>query len=396
MSFKMNQETDFAIELAGIDKDIASLRDSAFAAPIDSEKATRFIYRLYQHASLTGNLKEFAEVETAIKRILRYIRRPEDLYFLQANIAFKLHRLADVKQVLEMSGELRDSLPGKMLQADLDFQEGRYEEASKGYESVIQDDQTWDGLARLAHLKSKMGDAAIAEQLYIEAEDELTAKEMRHYAWVELQRGLLDLSHGRYEAAHAHYRQADRAYSGYWLVAEHLAELLGAQGRFDEAAALYQQVIGRLPRPEFQQALGELFTFMGKPEQAQPWFEAALAAYLESAQLGEVHYYHHLADFYADVREEGAEAVKWASQDIALRKNSWTMAALAWALYRNGQLAEALNTMESALSAGAGDAHMFFKAAEIYRANGKTNQDKLYLQKAVEFNPHYQNFHVHR
>jgi tetratricopeptide (TPR) repeat protein len=396
MSFKMNQATDFAIELAGIDKEIASLRDTAFAAPIDSEKATRFIYRLYQRASLTGNLKGFAEVETAIKRILHYIRRPADLYFLQANIAFKLHRLEDVKEILEMSRELRDSLPGRVLQADLDFQEGRYEDASKGYESIIQDDQTWDGLARLAHLKSKMGDAAVAEQLYIEAEDELTAKQMRHYAWVELQRGLIDLSHGRYEAAHAHYQQADRAYSGYWLVAEHLAELLGAQGRFDEAAALYQQVIGRLPRPEFQQALGELFTFMGKPEQAQPWLEAARAAYLESAQLGEVHYYHHLADFYADVREEGAEAVKWARQDIELRKNSWTMAALAWALYRNGQLAEALDTMERALAAGAGDAQMFFKAAEIYRANGKTNQDKLYLQKAAEFNPHYQNFHVHR
>jgi hypothetical protein len=65
-------------------------------------------------------------------------------------------------------------------------------------------------------------------------------------------------------------------------------------------------------------------------------------------------------------------------------------------LYRNGQLAEALDMMESALSAGAGDVHLFFKAAEIYRAIGKTNEGKLYLQKAAEFNPHYQNFHVHR
>ena len=53
---------------------------------------------------------------------------------------------------------------------------------------------------------------------------------------------------------------------------------------------------------------------MGKPEKAQSWYEKALAGYLESVQHGDVHYYHHLADFYADVRENGREAVKWAQR----------------------------------------------------------------------------------
>ncbi|HKP12780.1 MAG TPA: tetratricopeptide repeat protein [Blastocatellia bacterium] len=392
----MKPTTDYEAELAAIEREIADLEPSATAADADSDKVTRLIYRRYQRASLSGDLRELTAVEAAINAALPRLRRPADLYFVKASIALKLHRLADVENILAMNSDLRDSAPGRTLQADVDFQRGRYEEAKQKLESLIRDDPTWDGLARMAHLKNKLGDADGAEQLYAEAEDELTAKEMRHYAWVELQRGLLDLTRGRYEQARARYERAERAYSGYWMVAEHRAELLAAQGRFDEAVSLYEQVIARLPRPEFQQALGELFLFMGEPEQAEPHLEAALAAYLESAGRGEVHYYHHLADFYADVRKDGREAVRWAREDLALRENVWTLAALGWALYRDGRLGEAVEAVAAALAAGVGDAHLLFKAAEIYKAAGKTGEGEMYGRKAAELNPHPRNFHVHR
>jgi len=77
--------------------------------------------------------------------------------------------------------------------------------------------------------------------LYIEAEDELTAKEMRHYAWVELQRGVLKLRQGCYEEAAAHYDRATALIRVYWLVDDHKAELLGAEGKFGEAAQLMSE-----------------------------------------------------------------------------------------------------------------------------------------------------------
>ena len=392
----MERPSDFDTELNGLNGEIDELGEDALALPLDGEKATRMIYRRYQRASLTGNLDEFKDVESAINTAIPHVRYPADLYYLKASVAFKFHRLADVKSDFAASRELYDSLPGRALRADLALQEGRYEEARIGYENLIEEDRTWDNLARLAYLKSKLGDAAAAEQLYIEAEDELTAKEMRHYAWVELQRGLLDLEHGRYDVARSHYERADRAYSGHWLIAEHMAELMGAEGRHEEAVALYKKVIGRVPRPEFHQALGELLMFIGKPDEAQPWFEKAQAAYLSSARRGDVHYYHHLADFYADVRLDGAEAVKWARKDLELRNNLWTQAALAWALYRDGRLTEALDIIVGVLAGGAADAHTLFKAAEIHRAAGKTGEGNRYLQKAAVINPNHHNFHVHR
>jgi tetratricopeptide (TPR) repeat protein len=289
---------------------------------------------------------------------------------------------------------LAESFQGRVLKADVALQEGRYEDASKGYEDLIRDHRTWDNLARLAHLKATMGDVEDAEELYIESEDEITAKEMRSYAWVELQRGLLDVAHGRYESAWAHYERADKAYSGYWLVAEHMAKLLGAQGKTDEAIALYEKVLACAPRPEFQQALGNLYVTMGEPELAKPWHEQALTAYLESTQCGDVHYLHHLADFYADVREDGAEAVRWARKDLELRPNPSARAALAWGLYRDGQFTEALGVMQQALASDVKDAGMFLRAATIYEAAGQDGGQQL-LRRAVELNPHYRDVHIH-
>lgn len=392
----MSKPTDFDIELARIDREIAELESDALATPIRIERATRYVYRLYQRGSLTGNFAELTVAETAIDRLIREVARPTDLYFLKANIDFKFHRLADVRRDLEADAELRESPQGRALWADLDFQEGRYEEARAAYEAVIRDERSWDALARLAHFETKMGDLDAAERLYAEASDELTAKEMRHYAWLELQRGLLDLTHGRPEEARAHYQRAGRAYTGHWMVEEHLAELLAAEGRFDEAVALYRKVIARVPRPEFKQALGELYEFIGETEQAQALYESVLNDYLASAHRGEVHYYHHLVDFYADVRADGAEAVRWALKDAELRDNYATRAALGWALHRAGRMRESLDTMKRALSSGARDVHLYLRAGKILRAAGQEAEGERYLQMAAALNPRHQSFHVHR
>lgn len=390
----MSKPSDYEIELARIDADIAALAADAFGPPLDSERATRYVYRLYQRASLTGDLDELEAAGAAVVRLIGKVRHAGDLYFLKANLDFKFHRLADVRRDLEEGEGLSESPEGRALRADLDFQEGRYAEAEAGYERLIREERTWDGFARLAHMRGRMGDADEADRLYQAAADELTAKEMRHYSWVELQRGLLDLTRGRYEDARAHYARAGRAYSGHWVVEEHLAELLGAEGEFDAAASLYEKVCARVPRPEFYQALGELYEHMGRPERAGPWLERAHAAFVASAARGQVHYYHHLADFYADVREDGAEAVRWARKDLELRRNFSTLAALAWALYRDGRFDEALGVIDEALSSGAKDAHLFHRAGMIRRAASGDGEE--FLRMAEEMNPRRRDFHVHR
>lgn len=392
----MYKPTDCELELRQIDKHLSELEDSIRSTPINSEKATKFVYRLYHRASTTGSFAEFEHVESVIDTLIASIGPKEDLCLLKANLDFKFHRIENVKRDLAMAPELADRPEGKALLADILFQKGRYEDARKAYEDLIEQDATWDNFARLAYFRFKMGDAAGADELYLQAEDELTAKEMRSYAWVELQRGVLNLTHGQYNDAWTHYQRANQAYSGFWQTEEHIAELLAARGQFDEAVASYQQLVARVPHSDFQQTLGELYVFMGQPGEAEPWFENAMRGYLESVDAGQVHYYHHLTDFYAEIRKDSAQAVKWARKDILLRENYATQAALAWALYCDSQLAEAVSLIEKTLSSGVQECGLFLQAAKIFDAAGRSGEAREFAQQAANINPYYENFHVHR
>ncbi len=387
--------TDYDRELAQINREISELQRNAYSTRIDAETTTKFVYRLYHRASLSGKFADFEEAEAEIDKAISRIGPAQDLCLLKANLDFKFHRLAQSKRDLSLAPGLVQTFHGRALQADIAFQEGRYDDARGEYELLINEERSWDNLARLAYLRSKMGDLGGAEQLYVEAEDEITAKEMKSFAWVELQRGLLDLTHGHFDQAWDHYSRADRAYSGHWLIDEHVAELLGAQHRFEEAAVLYEKVIERIPKPELQQALGDLYALMGRQERAEPWYEKALEVYLESAGRGYVHYYHHLADFYSDVRGDAGEALKWAHKDLELRNNFSTQAAFAWALYLDHQFQEALEVIGRALSSGVKEAGLFVQAGMIYKAAGRSNEGDGYLRLAAELNPQFHSFHVH-
>jgi len=135
---------------------------------------------------------------------------------------------------------------------------------------------------------------------------------------------------------------------------------------------------------------------MGKADRARPRHAKALEGYLESARRGGVHYFHHLAAYYADVAEDGAEAEKWARKDLALRPNYATREALAWALYRGGRFGEALAEIDRALAYGIVDAHLYYHAGMIYLSADRAEQGKKFLQKTAELNPRYHDFHVHR
>jgi hypothetical protein len=388
--------SDFARELARIDERIAAVGEGALRLPTDTERVTTYVDARYRRALLTGDLAALEGVEPLIDAGIALIAHPGDLWLLKARLAFHLHRLADVARILDTVAPSRRSAEGQTLLADLDVQHGRLGEAAARYAAVIAKGRPWAALAGLAHLKFKLGDAAQADRLYAEAADELTAKEMRAFAWLELQRGVLALAHGRLDAAEAHYARAARAYSGWWLVDEHRAELFAAQGDLAEAAALYEKLAAEVPRPELHQALGQLFAMMERPGRARSHFVQARAGYLVSVRRGGVHYLHHLADFYAEARIDGAKAVEWARRDLALRENFSTQAALAWALLRNGEATEAALWMDRALASGVKDAHLFAQTAAVFEAAGDAAKAERMRDLARSINPRLARFHVHR
>src|SRR5436190_2118831 len=113
----MQKTNHYEAELEAIKADIAALADDALTPPVDTERATRYLSRLYQHASLTGDLQALRKVEKTIDAAIPGMKFAGDLHLLRANLQFKLHRLHDVARTLEEAPYLLSTPEGKVLMA---------------------------------------------------------------------------------------------------------------------------------------------------------------------------------------------------------------------------------------------------------------------------------------
>lgn len=274
---------------------------------------------------------------------------------------------------------------------DAQLELGDYAEAEKTYAKLSADDTEPPIRARLAHLAELKGDTRKAIELLRQ-----NLGTDADSVWYRVRLGELYFRSGDLEQADKLYESARRLRPGSYLVLEHLAELRAAQGKFDEALALYQKVVATVPRAEFFQALGDLYVFLNRPADAGPWHDRAIGAYLKSVGEGNAHYYHHLAGFYSDARENPSEALRWARQDKAARHSIYACDTLAWALYRNGEFAPAAEEMTRALALGTKDAHLLFHAGMIFSSAGQIERGGELLKQALAVNPRYNSFHMHR
>jgi tetratricopeptide (TPR) repeat protein len=326
-----------SIAMSDYDTDLARLQKQA-----DDLRATKspdpamLAAVLYRRASMTVDFVELQAAEKAIDDAIRIAPTP-DLLLLRASFNFKMHRLHRAKQDLAQLIDGNTGEPIKTLSAQIAMQEGDYATARNAYRDLANRTRTWDSIASLAYYESVTGDPAAADRLYIQAEDELTAKEMRSYAWVEVQRGLIDFDHARYAAALTHYQRAHRAYSGYWLVEEHMAEVLDRLGRTAESVALYKKIIAQTHNPEY---IGALATIIARTDresakklddEAASLYDAQLHLYPEAAGG---HLIRHLL-----TRDDTppSRLVDLAQQNVDLRPNGEAKLLLAKSYWKAGR-----------------------------------------------------------
>jgi len=318
-----------------------------------------------------------------------------------ARVQIASHQFASAR---DSARELRRLGPGKSFSfgilGDALLELGDYDEAAASFEQLAKaepgsiDSET--RLARLALIRGELDRARQHLSNALKSTKDLTPPMPEIVAWCCVQLGQFYFGRGDWANAEKQYHAALDVLPDYYAALDHIAELSAAQEKHADAISLYEKLIARLPRPEFCQALGDLYLFAGKTDQAKPWHDRALAGYLKFTKQEDARYLHHLAGFYCDSVENPGEALKWARKDLQIRHNVFAHDALAWALYSNGQFDDAAAEMEAALAEGTKDAHLLFHASMIFSANGDLVRGKEFLRRAAEINPRYNSFHEHR
>jgi tetratricopeptide (TPR) repeat protein len=353
--------TALLTEPGGFSADLAAVSSrrierEATADPASPSAAGEVLTLRHREVMLSGGRpEELLALGTAVDQAVERFPAWPDLRLLRAGIALTLHRPDIAVAALGAVPGLADQPPGRVLAADIAQFVGNYPAARSGYDKAAQEDPLWDTTARLAALAVATGACDEADDLYAAAEDDLTAKQMRSFAWVRVQRADLARALGDLDRAGRLLADADRAYPGWWYVTAHCAALDAAAGRPERAVAGYRSVLSAVDRPDVREALGTALQAAGDADGAAACHAAARSAYVASVARGEVHYLHHLAAFHADVRPSAGAAVAWARQDAELRRNGTTLSLLAWCLHRAGCRDEALAVLAEAFALGAGD-----------------------------------------
>ncbi len=274
---------------------------------------------------------------------------------------------------------------------DASVELGRYEEAQKYLQKLVDRRAALPSYARVSYLRELHGDldgAATAMQLAINAGQPGSPD----VAAVTTLLGDIEFSRGRLTAARTNYERALRMKSSLPLATLGIARIDGAQGQLDRAIADLKNMTQVYPLPAAVVLLGDLQQQSGDLAGAEESFALVDAITTLQQNAGEVV---DLETAQFDLDHGRLETgVAFAETAFSERPNNIFVAdALAWARFRQGKFTEAAALSTQAIRLGTHDAGMLFHAAAIAEANGKLEAAVRLLKRSLSLN-RYQPFSV--
>lgn len=199
--------------------------------------------------------------------------------------------------------------------------------------------------------------------------------------------GELEYNTGRLDAAERHYEQGLAADPDNVQLLQGKAKVAAARGQADAAVRGYQDVVSRVPSPEYLQEYARLLRSLGRRAEADKQYEvlAAQQRLLTAAGAADAL----VASSVAADRGRKTEALRLAEQEWARRQHVDVADVLAWALHLNGRDAEALTYAERADRLGGKNAQFAYHRGMILRALDRTDEARAALRTALRTNPYF-------
>ena len=329
------------------------------------------VVSLYQErARLTGDYENYAKAEALLAGVPAASPPSASLCFARARLHYTLHRIKSARAALDTCPANADSAELAALHSDIALYSGRYRAAEEGYRALVNGVGTPAHYVRLGLLKKWLGSPGEAAAFIEAAEKRYHAGAPVMLAWLKLQRGLIALDRGRLDEALALYWLASDALGGWWLIDEHIAEVLHLSGKTQEARKMYEDIVARTGNPEFMDALAAIERELGHADaakrltqQARAIYEKWLAAFPEAAAGHALeHFLQDAADakYALTLAQKNFDTRPYGESDITLAK--------AWML--NGKADRAVPLIEAQLANGWDTAEAYWVLGEAMAQSG--------------------------
>ncbi len=353
-------------------------------------------------AQLTGDLENYNAAIEAVDAAFERAAAGAGPHVTAATVYFSVHRLEAMEQPLDAAEGVipNGSTPTpaiRALEGDLALQRLEFAEAERLYERSEALDPTANSSFRRAMLAWQQADFETTDALLAEAQERIPGAQPRLRAYFHLQRGILDLDQGRYAEADAHYAQADAVFDGWWLVEEHRAEIAAIEGRLQDAAAVYEEVVAATGSGELHDAYADVLSELGEDAAAREHRALAEAQFrADLAELPEASFGHALPFFLAQAESlhDAEEALALGRQNFALRPNGEAHVLLARALAKtaffsgdSGPREEAQSLIEAVLGTQFRNAEALAVGSVFAEAAGDLGIAEARMAQALAMNP---------
>ena len=347
-----------------------------------------------QQARLSADPGYYSRAEEAFARSLS-IRPADNADALtgQGALAASRHEFAEALRLARAAQRINPySAANQGVLVDALIELGRYDEADKQLQRMVDLKPGVPSLARVSYARELRGELAGARQ----ALDRTLAlaSQPSDAAFAAHLLGELAFKTGDLDRAASAYEDALRRDPAYLPAVAGRAAVTATRGDTEAALREYDALVRRLPDPAYLTAYGELLESVGRHDEARRQYDLVdTARRLAQAQGANVDL--ELALFDAD-HGRPQEALRAAEAEAKRRASVYVADAYAWALHVNGRDREALAQAEAAARLGTREASFAYHRGMIEKSLGMDDAARASLQRALDTNPHFSVLHAPR
>jgi len=379
------------LDLPPVERSIAFYQDLIRKNPRDIPSHVALAQAYARQGRETGDAAGYQKAEACLKTALTQWPHSVPARTSLAMTFYSEHRFLEA---LDLSRRLCEEDPSNhdslAIWGDVNLALGNYHEAEGSYRKLMNASSGPAILARMAQIAELKGDrnnsiALMGRAVQKAVNHESSASGL---AWYLFRLGELNFNHGRLPDASKMYQAALEVFPRYYPALGGMGKIFAGLGKYTEAIAYYQKAVAIIPQPDFLAALGDLYAVTGEQTQAERQYET-VEYIAKLAQINRQIYNRQLANFYSDHEIHADRALQLAVSELEIRKDVLGFDAAAWAYLKNGNLRKAKEMMDQAMRFHTQDARMYYHAAMIANAQGRSAEARRLISQAFEINPYF-------
>ncbi len=359
-----------------IDQDIAGLQKRIKRTP---EQAPALLERLgwafVDKARLSSDPGFYKLAEQCADAIALKVPGSPDGELLRGHIYHALHRFKNAEAVARKLVAQRTFVFDYALLGDALMEQGRLDQAVDAYQRMVDLKPCLQTYSRVAHMRWLKGDLPGAIQAIRFAVSGGSILEPEPVAWAYTRMAFYELQAGEPEVALRATQLAAQFVPGYAAALLLRGRVLLAQGKTGDAVTALEAAAKKSPLPEYLWTLADALRADGKPGPA-----TQVEDKLRSTGIA-----NDPRTYSLYLASRGAKpdlALRLAQEEMENRQDVFTHDALAWAEFARGDVAAAEKNMQAALAQGTKDGRLFYHAAVIAVAAGKSKEADTYFTEA--------------